>query len=105
MKFNQAGFETVVCHDSSKVLFLARAERPDLIFLDLVMGGKDGLSVLKQLKSDLETKWIPVVMFSNIDNASDRKLCAKHGASHYLVKVRFSPSELVEYAKKVLEQI
>lgn len=101
-KFQQAGFETVVCQDSAQVLEVARSVRPDIIFLDLVMGKRDGLEVLKQLKSALETKWIPVVMFSNIDNVADRELCLKHGASQYLVKIRFSPSELVEYARKVL---
>lgn len=105
MKFKQAGFETVVCQDSGKVLEVAISTRPDIIFLDLVMGKRDGIEVLKQLKSSLETKWIPVVMFSNIDNAADRALCLKRGASQYLVKIRFSPSELVEYARKVLTSL
>ena len=102
LKFSQSGFETAVCQDSSKVLELARQTRPDIIFLDLVMGKHDGIEVLKQLKSTLETKWIPVVMFSNIDNAADRDLCIKNGASYYLVKIRFTPTELAEYARKVL---
>ena len=103
MKFQQEGFEVGSCTEAPRIMEQVKAFKPDLIFLDLVMGIMDGLEVLKRLKSTLETKWIPVVMFSNIDNARDKEQCLKWGASHFLVKVQFSPSDLVAYARKVLE--
>ena len=104
-KFEIEGFEVSVISDSRKALKMVHEFKPDIVYLDLVMGKKDGITVLKELKENLETKWIPVVMLSNIDSAEDRKRCEEYGASHYLVKVRFSPAELVEYTKKALKLV
>ena len=103
MKFKEEGFEVGWCTESSRIMEQVKLFNPDLIFLDLVMGKMDGLEVLMLLKSTIETKWIPVVMFSNIDNDLDKQQCLKNGASHFLVKVKFSPRELVQYAREVLE--
>lgn len=105
MKFKEEGFEVDGCTESSRIMEQVKIFKPDLIFLDLVMGKMDGLEVLKLLKSTVETKWIPVVMFSNIDNNFDKQQCLQWGASHFLVKVQFNPSELVAYARKVLETL
>lgn len=103
MKFKEEGFEVEGCTEPARIMEQVKIFKPDLIFLDLVMGKMDGLEVLKLLKSTVETKWIPVVMFSNIDNEIDKQQCLQNGASHFLVKVKFNPNELVEYARKVLE--
>ncbi len=105
MKFKNAGFEVVACDDSSSVLQQIISFQPDLIFLDLVMAKEDGLNILKKIKSTIEIKWIPVIMLSNIDNAVDKKECLKYGASNYLIKHRFQPSDLVIYAEEILAQV
>jgi len=105
LKLKMAGFEVAVCRDSTKCLPRIIAFKPDLIFLDLVMSGQDGLQILKKLKSMRETKWLPVVMLTNIDNQADREECAKFGASHYLIKLNVGPAQLAEYAKVVLREI
>ena len=105
MKFKSAGFDVVACDDSSSALQQIISFQPDIIFLDLVMAKEDGLNLLKKIKSAIEIKWIPVIMLSNIDNVIDKKECLKYGASNYLIKHRFQPSDLVAYAEEILAQV
>ncbi|MFH1713408.1 MAG: response regulator, partial [Candidatus Jacksonbacteria bacterium] len=105
LKLGRAGFEVQICQNSRDSLKKIREFKPDIVFLDLVMSGQDGLQILKKLKSMRETKWLPVVMLTNIDNQADREECAKFGASHYLIKLNVSPAQLAEYAKAVLREI
>lgn len=105
LKLKMAGFDVAVCQDSSECVKNILEFKPDLIFLDLVMSRQDGLQILKKLKSSIATKWIPVVMLTNIDNSADKDECMRAGASHYLIKLNFTPTQLAEYAKAVLREI
>jgi len=64
----------------------ASAPRPALILLDLNVPGKDGRTVLQEIKSDKELKHIPVAIFSTSANTKDVALCYAYGANTYLVK-------------------
>ncbi len=77
------GFRVVEAATGERGLELARAERPDVITLDVLMPGMDGWSVLTSLKSDPLVADIPVVMLSIID---DRHMGFALGASEYLTK-------------------
>ncbi len=52
----------LVAHDGPRGLELARAERPDLMFLDVVLPGMSGFEVCRQLKKDAETRGIPIIL-------------------------------------------
>ena len=64
----------------------ATAPRPALILLDLNVPGKDGRTVLQEIKSDKAFKHIPVAIFSTSANAKDVALCYASGANTYMVK-------------------
>ena len=64
----------------------ATAPRPALILLDLNVPGKDGRTVLQEIKSDEAFKHIPVAIFSTSANAKDVAFCYAYGANTYLVK-------------------
>jgi CheY-like chemotaxis protein len=64
----------------------ATAPRPSLILLDLNVPGKDGRTVLQEIKSDEAFKHIPVAIFSTSANAKDIAFCYAYGANTYLVK-------------------
>ena len=89
------GFEVLEAGDGLSGLALARQARPDLILLDVMMPGMDGLTVGKTLAEDPELRRIPVVMLSALGSAADKSAGMASGVRDYLVKP-FSPWELLE---------
>jgi DNA-binding response OmpR family regulator len=89
------GFEVIEAGDGQTGLDLARQARPDLILLDVMMPGMDGLTVGKTLSQDPELCHIPVVMLSALGTAADKSAGMASGVQAYLVKP-FSPWELLE---------
>jgi CheY-like chemotaxis protein len=64
----------------------ARAPRPDLILLDLLLPKRDGLSVLEEIHNNFELKGLPVVVLTGAENEHTRARCASFGVEHYLTK-------------------
>ena len=60
-------FKVTIANDPGKGLKLAKTKAPDLILLDVMMPGKDGFEVLAELKSDIRTTSIPVIMHTGVD--------------------------------------
>src|SRR6202140_4998376 len=82
--FRLAGFEATVCDSATRALELIRAERFDLIFSDVVMPGKDGISLLEDLKAAGVTT--PVVMISGQASAETAVRATRLGAVDFLEK-------------------
>jgi len=89
------GFDVLTAADGAEALSVARAERPDLVLLDLVMPKVHGFEVLAGLKGDAETRSIPVVILSNLGQERDVQRAMEGGALAYLVKANLSLQELV----------
>lgn len=83
-------------------LVLAKKSKPDLILLDLVLPKMNGYEVLEILKSDPETKDIPVLIISNLARESEIKKGLAGGAIDYIVKANFSMKALLEKIEKYL---
>jgi len=83
-------------------LATAIKERPDLIYLDIIMPQLNGLDVLKELKNNEETANIPVVLLTNLPKEASAEKAKSLGATDYLVKVDFEPAELAKKTKEVL---
>jgi two-component system phosphate regulon response regulator PhoB len=97
------GFETLTAADAFKGLNMATAEQPDLVVLDVMMPGMDGLEVCRQIRSDDRTRRIPVIMLTAKGAETDRIVGLEMGADDYLPKP-FSPRELVARVKAVLRR-
>ncbi|MBU4299578.1 response regulator [Patescibacteria group bacterium] len=80
----------------------AGGKKPDLILLDLVLPKINGFDVLMALKEDRETKNIPVIVLTNLEGIEDVNKAIELGATTYLVKVKYSPEEVVKKIEKVL---
>ena len=93
------GYHCIQASDGVEAMERARAERPDLILLDIVMPGQDGFATCRQLKRDATTKDIPVVIVSSKSGESDRFWAQKQGAADYLAKP-FAPDELMTLVKR-----
>jgi DNA-binding response OmpR family regulator len=89
----EADFEIVEVTSGDATLERTRAERPDLIVLDMMMPGTSGLDVLSELRGDSDLASIPVLMLTARTQSSDRDAALRAGADRFLAKP-FSPIEL-----------
>ena len=85
------GFEPVFCADGSGALEVFRATRPDLVLLDLMLPGHDGIEVCRQIRSE---SGVPIVMLTAKTDTVDVVLGLESGADDYVMKP-FKPKELV----------
>ena len=97
------GYEVVTALDGEQALEKARAEKPDLIVLDIMMPKLDGYETCKRLKADATTKDIPVILLSAKGRNVDQKVGFEVGADDYITKP-FSPRKLVERINAILGQ-
>ncbi len=98
-----AGFEVLETGDGSGAIAEAQRKSPDLLVLDLMLPGMDGLEVCRTLKSDSQTAKIPVVMLTARAEEIDRIVGLELGADDYVTKP-FSPRELVLRIKNILRR-
>jgi DNA-binding response OmpR family regulator len=96
------GYEVIEASEGVQGLNLARSQKPDLILLDVMMPGIDGLDVARQLSDDPLLRRIPVIMLSAMGAASDIRAGLQAGVKAYLVKP-FSPRELLDKVSRLLE--
>ena len=101
-RLRQHGFTVLAAVDGEEALRVARAERPDLILLDLIMPKLQGFEVLKALKQDPATVPIPVIVLSNLGQDDDLKQAMELGAVAYFVKAHLSLQELVQRVAETL---
>ncbi|MFT5366189.1 MAG: phosphate regulon transcriptional regulator PhoB [Candidatus Latescibacterota bacterium] len=99
----QAGFGVAVAEEGEGVQQQVQQDRPDLIILDLMLPGMDGLEVCKRLKQDAHTREIPVVMLTARKDEIDRIVGLELGADDYVIKP-FSPRELVLRIRAILRR-
>jgi DNA-binding response OmpR family regulator len=92
----------VLASSAAQGLEMVRAEKPDLVTLDVWLGkGDSGLDVCRAIKSDPETKHVKVLLLSACGQQSDVEAGLAAGADHYVVKP-FSPQSLSEAAAALL---
>lgn len=99
----QTGFEAKGFSDGNSMLEALKNEKPDLIVLDIMLPGKDGVDVLKEIRSNTETCKIPVIMATAKGTEMDKIQGLDMGADDYLVKP-FGVMEMVSRIKAVLRR-
>ena len=87
-------YRVLLARDGEEALAVALREKPDLIFLDILMPKKDGYEVCRALKSDPNTAQIQVIMLTGLSQEVDRQKALDVGADDYFTKP-FSPSALL----------
>jgi two-component system, OmpR family, alkaline phosphatase synthesis response regulator PhoP len=101
-----AGFEVSAAYDGPRGLAVALGERPDLIVLDLMLPGMDGLDVCRELRRMEITRGensVPIIMLTARVEETDKLIGLELGADDYLTKP-FSPRELVARVRTVLRR-
>lgn len=97
------GYEVLKAHDGISGTEVAMRERPALIILDLMLPGRDGFAVFRELKRDSRTANTPVIMLTARAQTEDRIQGLEVGADDYLTKP-FSPKELMLRVQAVLKR-
>jgi phosphate regulon transcriptional regulator PhoB len=97
------GYDVIAAADGQSGLDVVKRHRPDLVVLDLMMPGLDGLQVCQQLRADPRAGRIPVIMLTAKATEADRVVGLELGADDYITKP-FSPREVVARVKAVLRR-
>ena len=100
-KFSSEGFEVISAKDGESGLDKALTEKPDLILLDIILPKKDGMTMMRELRtSNSWGKNVPVILLTNL-NADDRimKGVTKDEPAYYLVKTDWTLDQVVEKVK------
>ena len=99
----QTGFEAKGFADGISMLEALKTEKPDLIVLDIMMPGMDGVEVLKEVRSRADTRKIPIIMATAKGTEMDKIQSLDTGADDYLVKP-FGVMEMVSRIKAILRR-
>ena len=98
--FAKEGYVTYTANDGLDALQMVRERKPDIMVLDLMLPGLDGLDVCRKIRKDND---IPIIMLTARDEESDRLVGLEIGADDYVTKP-FSPKEVVARAKAILRR-
>ncbi len=98
------GYRVSTAATGAEGLKLAKSDHPDLLVLDLMLPGMDGLEVCKRLRADQPTAILPIIMLTAKAEESDTVIGLELGADDYVTKP-FSPKALVARVKALLRRI
>ncbi len=102
LRLNADGFKDITLFDNGeKLCEHIKNEMPDLLLLDVMIPGIDGMTILKTLKGDDGSKHVKVIMLTALSKEADIVKCLDMGADDYITKP-FSPAELSSRVKKIL---
>ncbi len=101
LNFELEGFEVHTASDGEDALAKARSASPDVIVLDVMMPGLDGLEVCRRLKEDGAMRTVPIILLTALGQERERREGMAVGASHYVMKP-FDPDSLIRVVKGTL---
>jgi two-component system, OmpR family, alkaline phosphatase synthesis response regulator PhoP len=102
VNLERQGYQVVTAFDGKEGLEKIRAEKPDLVVLDVMMPYMDGFEVLKTLRREPATETLPVIMLTAKAQDKDVFEGYHYGADMYLTKP-FNPMELVTFVKRIAQ--
>lgn len=103
LNLEMAGHEVLEAADGEQALEIVEADRPDILVCDLMMPGIGGLTVLRLLRANPETKKIPFVVLTAKTLPEDIKKATDLGADRYITKP-FEPDEVINAVDELLKR-
>jgi CheY-like chemotaxis protein len=99
------GFTVATAADGEEALRAARADRPDLIVLDMLMPKLSGLDVLRAVRGDASTRSVPVLVMSSPGSDQDLEAVTRLGVNGCVVKARLSLQQLSDHVSEILSKM
>ena len=99
----QSGYETLVAYEGASALQIIRAEKPDLVILDLMLPGMDGWEITRIVRGDPALRGTPIIMLTARVDDTDKIVGLELGADDYIPKP-FNPREVVARVRAVLRR-
>lgn len=103
-RLEAGGYDVAFAADGEEALARVRADRPDLLVLDVMLPKMNGFDVCRQLKKDEKLRTLPVLMLTAMSQARDRKTGLECGADAYLSKP-FRSAEFLEKVNALLTKV
>ena len=103
-KLKEAGFSVEVVTDGDETFKKLEEKKPDLLVLDIVLPKVDGWEILKQIKAMQKFKDLKVILLSNLGQKEEVKKGIRLGATKYLIKAHYTPSQVVEEIRTCLTE-
>lgn len=97
---NKNNFQTITAKDGQSVFELVRTQRPDLIILDILLPGLDGIEICRELRRDNN---VPIIFLTSMNDPSDVVLGLGVGGDDYIIKP-FNPKEMIARVKANLRR-
>lgn len=104
VNLQRAGYDVVTAYDGVEALEKVKADKPDMIVLDVMMPRMDGFEVLQNLQADPECSEIPVIMLTAKAQDADIFKGWQSGVSSYLTKP-FNPRELLTFVERIFQSL
>jgi DNA-binding response OmpR family regulator len=102
-KLTEAGFKVSVAIDGQEGIKKTEEENPDLVLLDIVLPNVDGWEYLRKISKHEKFKNLKIVVLSNLGQKSEVEKGMDLGAAKYIIKAHYTPSEVVEEVKKIIQ--
>ena len=102
LQLEKMGFAVVSANTGMEGVTKAVEEKPQLILMDIMMPGMDGREATRRIRSNRETKDIPILVITALTKESQLRECIKAGCNNYIVKP-FTPEKLLKKIQTVLE--
>ena len=99
--FGPTGFTVLTANSGKDALAVVKKEKPQIVFLDIMMPGMNGLEALREIKK--LDKTIKVIMVTVMDDAATREEAKRGGADEFVTKP-FLPGYLEELVRKIIQQ-
>lgn len=103
-RLKNAGYNVLTAENGEIGLKIATEKHPHLVLLDIIMPQMDGYEVLSRLQAQETTKTIPVILLTNLGHEEDVEKGLKSGAVGYLIKAQYTPTEVLNKVKEVLDK-
>ena len=112
-KLKESGFKLEIADNGEEALKKIRERNlrnskkktlwPDVLVLDIVLSRIDGWQVLQEIKKDEKLKDLKIIVFTNLGQKEEVEKGLRLGATKYLIKAHYTPSELVEEIEKIIK--